>query len=79
MATFTGQSFGAFAATALQGDTLDQLVWRETGLASPAVEAVLEANRDLADAGEILPEGTVVRIPALVTATVEQQLVQLWD
>lgn len=47
-----------------QGLTLSQLVWRRVNAAAPGqVEAILEANRHLADKGFILPVGTVVKLP----------------
>lgn len=64
---------------ALQGETIDALVWRVLGKSSGAVEVVLEANRGLADLGAILPEGTVVLIPGVADATAEEvAMVQLW-
>ncbi len=69
----------AFTATALQGETVDELVWRMIGVGSPAVEKVLEANRDLAALGPCLPEGTPVFFPAIDGAPAQLDQVQLWD
>jgi phage tail protein X len=66
---------------AQQGDTLDQLLWREAGLGPADWTRVLDANPGLADAGTVLPLGTVVIVPA----SAEQRsarvlpLVQLWS
>lgn len=69
----------AFSATAQQGETLDELVWRMIGIGSPAVELVLDANRGLAALGPRLPEGTLVHFPAIDAAPVQLDQVQLWD
>lgn len=69
--------------TARQGDKLDQLLFREAGLGPAALTRVLEANPGLADLGPILPLGTVVVVPAPVSAAVDatrlRPLLQLWD
>lgn len=65
---------------AVAGDTLDALVWREIGKGPGAVEAVLEANRGLADLGPVLPRGTAVVIPAAAQAIqADAGLINLWD
>lgn len=72
----------ADALRAMQGDTLDLLIWRELSLGPDSLAAVLEANPGLADLGAVLPIGTLVTVPATVTAaaaTPETSLVQLWD
>lgn len=61
-----------------QGETLDALCHRHYGRTAGVVEAVLQANRGLAELGPILPHGTAVELPDLPpppTAT----LIQLWD
>lgn len=68
--------------TARQGDTLDGLLWREASLGPAAIAPVLAANPGLADLGIVLPKGTVIALPATVTATTGKQtrsLIQLWD
>lgn len=69
--------------TARQGDTLDQLLFREAGLGPSALTRVLEANPGLADLGPILPTGTAVVVPAPAVAagnaTRLRPLLQLWD
>lgn len=65
--------------TALQGESLDALVWRATGQGSGAVERVLEANKGLAAIAASLPEGHSVIIPALPSTATELPLLQLWD
>jgi len=65
---------------ALQGDTLDELLWRERSLGADALDAVLAANPGLADLGTILPLGTSVIIPAIAAPTVQvRDIVQLWS
>jgi phage tail protein X len=64
---------------ALQGDTVDSLCWRHYGRTEGTVEAVLEANADLAGLGAVLPVGTVVFMPALGVAANTKPLVQLFD
>jgi phage tail protein X len=64
---------------ALAGEPLDALVWRVLGTAE--VEATLELNRGLADAGVFLAEGTPVTLaePAAAEPTPILPLIQLWD
>ncbi|KWC25379.1 phage tail protein [Burkholderia ubonensis] len=63
----------------LQGDTLDALCWRHYGSTAGTVEAVLEANPDLAELGVVLPMGTVVEMPELNTIEQTKPLLQLFD
>ena len=64
----------------IAGDTVDALVWREAGKGPDAIEAVLKANRGLADLGPVLPRGTAVVIPAAAqTAQADAALINLWD
>ncbi|WP_062731886.1 tail protein X [Sphingobium abikonense] len=66
---------------ARQGDTLDQLLWREAGLGPGKITPVLDANPGLADLGSILPLGTVVIVPASEEAATTRTLplIQLWS
>ena len=64
---------------ALNGETVDQLVWRVLGLASPAVERVLAANPQIADAGQFLALGQRVVIPASARRTATAPMTQLWS
>jgi len=64
---------------ALQGESLDALVWRVTGQGSGAVERVLQANPGLAAIAASLPEGHPVFIPVLPRAASDLPLLQLWD
>jgi phage tail protein X len=62
-----------------QGDTLDAICYRAFGRTAGVVEAVMDANRGLADLGAILPIGTPVTLPEPDQAaqhTIDQ--VQLW-
>lgn len=66
--------------TAQQGDTLDLVCWRELGRTGGVAELAFELNRDLADQGPLLAEGTVIVLPDSLPATPEVlDLVQLWD
>lgn len=65
--------------TSLPDETVDALVYRATGAASPTVEAVLDANPGLAALGPVLPAGTRVLIPANQPKAGAAPLVQLWD
>ncbi|MDR6133056.1 phage tail protein X [Sphingomonas sp. SORGH_AS802] len=72
------------AATTLrarQGDTLDALLWRDAGLGPADLPAVLAANPGIAEAGPVLPIGTIVIVPATqaIPATATRPLIQLWD
>lgn len=61
-----------------QGDSVDSLCWRHLGSSAP-VESVLEANPGLAALGPILPEGTLVTLPASAPATFLRATINLWD
>lgn len=65
---------------ARQGDTLDELLWREMGLGSADLPAVLAANPGIASA-VVLPLGTVVTVPAAQStpATPTRDVVNLWN
>jgi len=67
--------------TALQGDTLDLMLWRDAGLGPEHLTRILDANPGLADLGTILPLGTLVTVPAnsASTATGVRTITQLWD
>lgn len=67
------------ATTALQGETLDALIWRARGLAATDLPVVLQLNPGLAARGAALPEGLVVRLPAAPASTAVLPLIQLWD
>ena len=62
----------------LQAETVDALCWRHDGRTRGAVEAVLQANPGLASCGPILPQGTLVLMPAL-PAPAPKPTVSLWD
>ena len=71
-------AIAAFTATALQDETVDEMVWRILGQGSPAVEQVLGANDKLAALGPRLAEGTLVHFPAIETGPPTLDQVQLW-
>lgn len=63
---------------ALEGETVDQLVWRTVGRGAPVVERVLEANPGLAEAGLFLRRGQRVLIPANAIRAAPVPMTQLW-
>ena len=67
-------------AVAQQGDTLDLICWRELGTTQGVVERAFELNRGIADAGAVLPEGTIVTLPDAPPASAAiRETVNLWD
>lgn len=66
--------------TALQGDTVDLICYRYYGKTQGVTEAVLSANRGLADQGPMLPEGLQILLPDYdTTQPAAAEMVQLWD
>lgn len=67
-------------AKARQGDTLDEICWRELGTTQGVVEAAFELNRDLAAHGAEIPAGTLVTLPSPAAAAPRtRETVNLWD
>ncbi|WP_406851497.1 tail protein X [Brevundimonas sp. BH3] len=64
---------------AIDGETVDQLVWRTLRRAAPVVEQVLNLNPGLADQGCFLRHGQTVLVPADATRTAPVPMVQLWS
>lgn len=64
---------------AQQGDTVDLICMRHLGYTANAVEAVYAANPGLAALGQVLPLGTVLKLPALANSQPTTHTVQLWD
>jgi phage tail protein X len=62
----------------LQGDTVDQLCWRNLQRTQSVVEATLLLNPGLADCGPILPAGLLVELAQPASATT-RPTVKLWD
>lgn len=61
------------------GDTVDAIAWKFYGSTSnQVVEAVLAANRGLADHGPKLPTGVAIVLPELA-APAATKGVRLWD
>ena len=46
-----------------EGDSVDYICWKFYVTSKNTTEAVLEANRNLADLGEILPAGLLITLP----------------
>jgi phage tail protein X len=67
--------------TAVQGDTVDLIVWRRYGRTAGITEAVYAANRGLAEIGPTLPAGHQVLLPPLdeVPGSTDPPLVRLWS
>ena len=67
-------------ATALDGETVDAICWRELGRTRAVTEQVLALNPGLAALGPRLPAGTVVILPDLTAAApAVLETVKLWD
>lgn len=61
--------------TTRENDVLDEIVWRYYGRQdSGLVEAVLESNRNIADAGPLLPPGIVLTMPEAPVPTPAKRL-----
>jgi len=67
-------------ATALEGDTVDAICWRELGRTRAVTEQVLAMNPGLAALGTRLPAGTLVMLPDVAAAApTVLESVKLWD
>lgn len=69
---------GDLTVEALNGETVDELVWRTLRLTTPAVERVLDANPHLADADTFLRHGERVTIPDQARRPQTAPMTQLW-
>lgn len=62
-----------------QGDTADYIAWKYYGNQDAGtVEALIDANKGLADYGPELPAGVEITLPVIATPTTTQG-VRLWD
>ena len=70
-----------FITTTLDGDTVDQICWRELGTTSGGVvELTYTLNRGFADYGPTLPGGIDIVLPVIATdAPPTIAMVNLWD
>lgn len=67
-------------ATALDGDTIDAICWRELGRTRGVTEQVMALNPGLAALGPRLPAGTLVMLPETAAlAPAVRETVNLWD
>ncbi|MEJ6008685.1 tail protein X [Novosphingobium aquae] len=66
-------------ATTRDGDTVDQVLWRNLGRTAALTEATLELNPGLAARGAVLPAGVVITLPAVTTAAPVRETVKLWS
>lgn len=63
-----------------QGDTLDEIVWRQYGAASSAtLVQIMDANPGLADLGPIIPAGVIITLPDAPETSEIKPGVSLWD
>lgn len=61
------------------GDTADYIAWKYYGnQGAGTVEALLDANKGLADRGPVLPAGLVINLPE-ITKPATTQGIKLWD
>lgn len=66
--------------TTSQGDRLDWVCFKYYGTErGGTVEAVLAANRGLADYGADLPAGLTIDLPDLPAPAAEVDTIRLWD
>lgn len=61
------------------GEMVDEIAWRHYGHQIGTAEAVLDANRGLADHGPILPPGLTVVLPDLALPSGASVPVKLYD
>lgn len=61
------------------GDTADYIAWKYYGKQDAGtVEALVDANKGLADRGPVLPAGLVINLPE-ITIPATKQGIKLWD
>lgn len=61
------------------GDTADYIAWKYYGnQGAGTVEALVDANKGMADLGPVLPAGLVINLPEITTQNTTQG-VKLWD
>lgn len=63
---------------AQQGDTLDAICARYYGRTEGVFEEVLAANPGLAELGVVLPHGTLVELPDVLSSPVTETI-NLWE
>lgn len=67
-------------ATAMDGETVDEICHRVLGRTAAVTEQVLDMNPGLAELGPRLPGGISVTLPdATAAQTATLDIVQLWD
>ena len=64
--------------TTVKGDVLDEIVYRYYGATMGYLAAVYEANRHLADLGDILDADIKITLPN-VNRKEERKEISLWD
>lgn len=62
------------------GDTVDSICWRHYGTErGGTTEAVLEANRGLAEQGAVLPSGLTITLPDISQPAAADSIINLWN
>lgn len=65
--------------TTLDGDTLDQVIYRALGRVDESLlEQTYLLNQELAEFGPVLPEGVIVKLPDTPSTTVTPTI-HLWN
>jgi len=63
-----------------QGDTLDEIAWRQYGaVSSDMLTRIMDANPGLADLGPIIPAGVIILLPDAPETSTIKAGVTLWD
>lgn len=62
------------------GDTVNGILYRETGRYDDAAEEALwAANPGLAERGPVLPAGVTVYVPEIQESATSKQVTNVWD
>lgn len=71
---------GSATYITVEGDVLDHICWRHYGQEWGTTEAVLAANRGLAERGVVMPAGVSIHLPAFaIPATPVRARRRLFD
>ncbi len=60
-----------------ENDVIDWICWKHYGFTNGAVEEILRQNPKLAEYDEHLPEGLIVKLPAIDKTA--RKTIKLWD
>lgn len=61
------------------GDMIDEICLSYYGSTEGLVEEVLKANRELAQFGEVLPEGIIIELPEVEIKKQAPAVTRLWE